>query len=337
MLKVTFYSYKGGVGRTLAMLNTAALLAERGRRVLVVDFDLEAPGLGLSALTSTAPGSSASKRLGVSDFLLNRAADSSTPVSSYVYPAMTNRFEERFQVMTVGTRAGELSNGLEELFREPQGDLAHLFMLLVAEIQAFIDPDYVFFDSRTGLADIAGVCTMDLPDLLVAVSGLNEQNIGGMEGALEQMREYWGMAARNVATLLVLSPVPREIDLQPRGNAIHTMNEVFREYRDRPGELGDALGRHPLGARIYQAQARLFAPLKQELPRKQPHFPDLQEADLLHFLEYDPWLALGDALVGESNPTLTGQYRRLAQSIGRAAADTSLEFSGAVDPPPIFA
>lgn len=336
MLKVTFYSYKGGVGRTLAMLNTAALLAERGRRVLVVDFDLEAPGLGLSALTNTAPGSSASKRLGVSDFLLDRAAYSMTPIISYVYSALTDRFEERFQVMTAGTRARELSSKIEELFREPQGDLAHLFMLLVAEIQTFIDPDYVFFDSRTGLADIAGVCTMELPDLLVAMSGLNEQNIGGMEGALEQMREYWSMAERNVATLLVLSPVPREIDLQPRGNDLQTMHDVFREYRDRPGELGDALGRHPLGARIYQAQARLFVPLKQDLPRKQPRFPDLQEADLLHFLEYDPWLALGDALVGESNPILTGQYRRLAQSIGRAAADTSLEFSGAVDSPLIF-
>src|SRR5438105_10368904 len=42
---VTFYSYKGGVGRTLSLVNSAALLAQQGRRVLLVDFDLEAPGL----------------------------------------------------------------------------------------------------------------------------------------------------------------------------------------------------------------------------------------------------------------------------------------------------
>ena len=45
MYVITFYSFKGGVGRTLAMVNVAAELVRRGRTVLVVDFDLEAPGL----------------------------------------------------------------------------------------------------------------------------------------------------------------------------------------------------------------------------------------------------------------------------------------------------
>jgi cellulose biosynthesis protein BcsQ len=42
---VTFYSFKGGVGRTLALANVGVVLAQRGHRVLVIDFDLEAPGL----------------------------------------------------------------------------------------------------------------------------------------------------------------------------------------------------------------------------------------------------------------------------------------------------
>jgi Mrp family chromosome partitioning ATPase len=42
---VTFYSYKGGTGRTMAAANIACLLAKAGRRVLLVDFDLEAPGV----------------------------------------------------------------------------------------------------------------------------------------------------------------------------------------------------------------------------------------------------------------------------------------------------
>jgi len=43
---VTFYSYKGGVGRTMALANIAVLLArQHGRKVLAVDWDLEAPGL----------------------------------------------------------------------------------------------------------------------------------------------------------------------------------------------------------------------------------------------------------------------------------------------------
>src|SRR4051794_21228375 len=42
---VTFYSYKGGVGRSFALANVAALLSNWGYRVLCVDWDLEAPGL----------------------------------------------------------------------------------------------------------------------------------------------------------------------------------------------------------------------------------------------------------------------------------------------------
>src|ERR1700730_15409914 len=44
---VTFYSYKGGVGRTFALANIGVLLAQKGKRVLLMDWDLEAPGLDL--------------------------------------------------------------------------------------------------------------------------------------------------------------------------------------------------------------------------------------------------------------------------------------------------
>src|ERR1041385_5865476 len=45
---ITFYSFKGGVGRTLALANIATILAKDPAepcRVLVWDFDLAAPGL----------------------------------------------------------------------------------------------------------------------------------------------------------------------------------------------------------------------------------------------------------------------------------------------------
>ena len=45
MYVCTFYSFKGGVGRTLALVNSAIELSTRGKNVLVVDFDLEAPPL----------------------------------------------------------------------------------------------------------------------------------------------------------------------------------------------------------------------------------------------------------------------------------------------------
>ena len=46
---ITFYSYKGGTGRSMALANVGYLLAETlppgSRGVLMIDWDLEAPGL----------------------------------------------------------------------------------------------------------------------------------------------------------------------------------------------------------------------------------------------------------------------------------------------------
>src|SRR5262245_50700721 len=42
---ITFYSYKGGTGRSMILANVAWVLASVGKRVLAVDWDLEAPGL----------------------------------------------------------------------------------------------------------------------------------------------------------------------------------------------------------------------------------------------------------------------------------------------------
>jgi cellulose biosynthesis protein BcsQ len=44
---ITFFSFKGGVGRTQSLLNTACEFAQRGKNVLLIDFDLHAPGLSL--------------------------------------------------------------------------------------------------------------------------------------------------------------------------------------------------------------------------------------------------------------------------------------------------
>jgi cellulose biosynthesis protein BcsQ len=41
----TFYSYKGGVGRSMALANVGEWFYLHGLRVVLVDWDLEAPGL----------------------------------------------------------------------------------------------------------------------------------------------------------------------------------------------------------------------------------------------------------------------------------------------------
>ena len=78
---ITFYSYKGGTGRSMALANVAWILASQGKRVLTLDWDLEAPGLHRyfhpflvdKELTSSD---------GLIDFVLKFAAAAATPTPS---------------------------------------------------------------------------------------------------------------------------------------------------------------------------------------------------------------------------------------------------------------
>ena len=62
---VAFYSHKGGVGRTTALCATAVNLARTGKKVVMLDLDLEAPGLGSLIEAGSA-------EFGVVDYLLER-------------------------------------------------------------------------------------------------------------------------------------------------------------------------------------------------------------------------------------------------------------------------
>ena len=63
----TFYSYRGGVGRSMAMANVGELLADMGYRVILCDWDLEAPGLERYLVTNGADD--ARYRAEMDDFL----------------------------------------------------------------------------------------------------------------------------------------------------------------------------------------------------------------------------------------------------------------------------
>ncbi|MBE3038434.1 MAG: hypothetical protein IMZ62_06450, partial [Chloroflexi bacterium] len=66
---LVFYSFKGGVGRSTALASFAIQRARVGDRVVVIDFDLDAPGVGV-LLAADKSGMTAS--WGVIDYLLER-------------------------------------------------------------------------------------------------------------------------------------------------------------------------------------------------------------------------------------------------------------------------
>lgn len=178
---VTFYSFKGGVGRTMAMVNVAAELARTGRRVLLVDFDLEAPGLcefGLLESNIETPG--------LVEFVTDYLVDYTVPdVSEYLH--LSTRFAEtsdRLWVMPAGCQRNSSYQALfnsinwKELYSEHNGYL--LMEDLRSQWKQAVNPDYVFIDSRTGYTDIAGICTRQLPDAVCLLFTLNKQNLTGL-------------------------------------------------------------------------------------------------------------------------------------------------------------
>lgn len=314
MLRTTFYSYKGGVGRTLALLNVASMLAMNGSKVVAVDLDLEAPGFGLSSLTKRPEET---PHLGVSDFLFASRVPGPLTAEPYIVRPKLPEVEDRLLLMPTGTRAMELAGRVGEFYRDPASDAASAFEVLVAEIEERFAPDYLFFDSRTGLADIAGVCTVELPQVLVVFSGLNEQNVNGTARVLSMLRDH-PARERPVATMLVLSPIPRAADVR-----VPTLRETARV---RPGggvEIGVERESNLLTDAIFRAQSRLFSPILQDFPEVQKWFPNLRESDLLHGLEYDPEVPLRDELHLRRSCPLAEQYRSLARSISRANLEKS--------------
>lgn len=69
--------------------------------------------------------------------------------------------------------------------------------------------EFILIDSRTGVTDTAGICTMELPDKLVACFALNTQSIAGVEGIINSVTEFSDRSKRNI----VIFPVAMRVEL----------------------------------------------------------------------------------------------------------------------------
>ncbi len=201
---VTFYSYKGGVGRSMALANVAADLARTGRRVVMVDFDLEAPVLdSFEEFGVTAPVS------GVVEYVAEYLrTDTARSVASFVHEVKPAKpLPGKLWLMTSGRKDGaynqqRISIDWAALYDNHEG--AAFFENFKADIEDTFKPDYVFVDSRTGLTDVGGVCTLHLPDLVVLLFALNEQNIQGIASVARVLRD----SEKAPQLLPVATPVP---------------------------------------------------------------------------------------------------------------------------------
>lgn len=217
----TFYSFKGGVGRSMALANIAELLYARGLKVLMVDFDLEAPGLEryFNVPKAVTRPREVLTRRGVIDMLLSYAELNSLaqfgqaaearaagpragsgafrrpaePLGQFVVPVYEkNALGGELSLIPAGRRDGDefteyarriRSFDWDDFYESLDGE--DFFEWLRGEMEAFAD--VVLIDSRTGVSEMSGACTYLLADTVVMFVAPNQQNLDGTATMAESL------------------------------------------------------------------------------------------------------------------------------------------------------
>ncbi|MFI9782012.1 FxSxx-COOH system tetratricopeptide repeat protein [Kitasatospora sp. NPDC051984] len=216
---VTFYSYKGGTGRTMALANTAWIMAANGYRVLVVDWDLEAPGLSQFFRPFLNPEIVAATT-GIMDLFADYIEEARRPVDrdpdwiedfARIHPhALSLAWPHfpgggRIDLVPAGQQNRDYSVtrlDWDLLYERYQG--RRFIQSLRADMKRRYD--YVLIDSRTGLTDTADICTVEMPDDLVVCFTLSDQSIDGASRIARVIEDRYG--DRDIRIL----PVPMRID-----------------------------------------------------------------------------------------------------------------------------
>lgn len=192
MFVVSFYSYKGGVGRSVALMNTAQQLASSGRKVLLLDLDLEAPGLH-SACEAAWPKALKRNQPGFTDFFEKYLDRLEEPPAINRYISAPFGPNMLIQLIPAGnlSKFNEYSSKLlriNEHLLDPATSAREL-LLKVRDDLGKMGFDYLLIDSRTGHTDILGATTILLPHLVVFVSNLSQQSLQGTREVMDWVKK----------------------------------------------------------------------------------------------------------------------------------------------------
>ena len=244
---VTFYSYKGGTGRTMTLVNLAYLLADKlpyGQKILLLDWDLEAPGLhryfhDRLRVLQTDKNSHVDAMPGLIDLfcLMKQTADDKTADASDAVQINGNedalQEDERpkwtpletieLDDFILGTdnpnlhmiKAGLIDDGYSTRVNTFDWEgfydrFPSIFLRFAEKLKSRYR--YIFIDSRTGQTDTAGICTALMPEKLVAVFTPNRQSLLGMESIIRQAIAYRNASEEDMRPLMVF-PLPSRVEV----------------------------------------------------------------------------------------------------------------------------
>jgi len=172
--RVVFFSIKGGVGRSTALSATAWRLAQAGKRVLVLDLDLESPGLSTSLLPDHRQPA-----FGITDWLVEDLVDNSDAVFDALLATSTLSHDgEIYVVPAHGAKPGDYVAKLGRVWMPKvrsdgtKENWSARLKRLIDALEARVKPDVILIDSRAGIDEVASSCVTDLGAKLVLLFAL---------------------------------------------------------------------------------------------------------------------------------------------------------------------
>jgi MinD-like ATPase involved in chromosome partitioning or flagellar assembly len=233
MKTITFYSYKGGVGRTLALANIAKRLAEFGKRVCILDFDLEAPGLHIKLENQV---SKQGVQSGIVDYIYDFLSTSEIPEDISRYVTRLRSPKNMFFIAAGNPSSNEYWKKLAQinwwkLFYSDESEGIPFFLDLKERIKEKYKPDYLLIDSRTGITELSAITISILADSVVFFSANNKENINGCKYILRSISKdennLFGIK-KDIHFVLSRIPKPEKPDEKTKEEAL--LNKIFSEF-----------------------------------------------------------------------------------------------------------
>ena len=220
---ISFYSYKGGVGRTLALIHTAYLLAQKGKNVLMLDLDIEAP-----SMQNIFKSEMEEIDYGLIDYLYNKIYEQGTDKKITIpdiYAKVEGSKDENISGNLYVVPAGKLNTEYIYKLSKIQPNLVsrnNYISDLIKDLESKheLNLDFVLVDSRTGINDWGGVSLIDVSDKVVFFVYPNDEN---MEGSRSLMNLVENSKKGNISVVF------SRVDVKAHDEAIKFYDELNKE------------------------------------------------------------------------------------------------------------
>ena len=231
--RVVFYGLKGGVGRSTALAMLAYRLARDGKRVLLIDFDLESPGLSGLLLPQDRVAT-----YGLVDWFVEDAVGQGDEVLREMV-SVSPLADNTQGSIRVAAAMGQAETGyLSKLARVyadtpskagPQ-TFADRMMRITGLLEAQERPDIVLIDSRAGLHDVAAVAIGSMASVALLFATDSPQHWQGYRQLFRHWQQRPDVLRQVRSRIVMVQALFPESDQVARANRfVQSAWDVFRE------------------------------------------------------------------------------------------------------------